>query len=244
MLDKYLKIAKGSGSVQDIPKTVKNPLTVLGWSPEYSKQDLIKRISRHANFSPGLLQTIKKIPEIIFLNNGTQEAKKILKMVKEIGLEAYRAIQFTRTKLNNRGIIYGKVLLKHKVEDEVLVYFHERWPMCIVCLFNEYRKQTYTIDEDGKLRKFKKPLSVVVEKLGLERPIQPYFEDIKVENEEMFEALYSSQFIKSRDNRKYFRKMIPKKCMELPGMKGGIEKRFQNAQIDLNSIVKTKKTTN
>ena len=71
-----------------------------------------------------------------------------------------------------------------------------------------------------------------VQKISKNRKITPYFEDISMDNERIFQEFYSSQFIESRENRKYFKKMIPKYAMEMPGMKGGVENRFRNHQLD------------
>lgn len=205
-----------------------DPLKVLGRSKGYSRQELLNNISRHANFTPNLIKHIEKIPDVVLRNLGTPMARKIVKMMKEVGKEAYRAKQFTRTEINDRGVLYGIVLLKHKVMDRVLLYFHERWPKCIICLYNEHSQKTGIIDEEGKMREIKKPLKEVVEKISENRPVLPYFEDIQFSGNEIFETLYKTQNIKERENPRYFNQMIPKECYELPGMRNGIEKRYNN----------------
>jgi len=114
----------------------------------------------------------------------------------------------------------------------LLKYFHDRFPNCFICLYNIIKNETITINEQGRFKKFQAPLDEIVKKISMNRPITPYFEDISMDNEEIFEEFYSSQFIASRENRKYFKKMIPKYAMEMPGMKGGIENRFRNNQLD------------
>ena len=95
------------------------------------------------------------------------------------------------------------------------------------------------MNEQGKFQKFQGSLEEIVQKISRNRSITQYFEDISMDNEEIFEEFYSSQFIASRENRKYFKKMIPKYAMEMPGMKGGVEHRFRNNQLD-KYIKKTK----
>ncbi len=153
-------------------------------------------------------------------------------MMREISTESYRAKQFTRTEINNRGVLYGVVLLKHRVMDRVLNYFHERWPQCIICLYNEYDKKTSFINERGKMQEIELPLKEVVDHISKDRPIVPYFEDIQFSGEKIFETLYKSQFISERENIDFFKKMIPDKCFELPGMRNGVEKRFRNKKIN------------
>jgi hypothetical protein len=209
----------------------KDPMEVIGRAKGFSHEEIIQNLSRHKDFFPYLIKQIRKIPEVVFRNSGSSFAKKINRMMREIGTEAYRAKQFTRTEINNRGVLYGVVLLKHRVMDRVLNYFHERWPQCIICLYNEYNKKTSFINERGKIQEIEKPLRDIVENVSRDRPIITYFEDIQFSGEKIFETLYGSQFISERENSKYYKRMIPDKCFELPGMKGGVEKRFRNKNI-------------
>ncbi|MFW9895014.1 MAG: DUF4130 domain-containing protein [Candidatus Thorarchaeota archaeon] len=210
----------------------KDPLKVLGCARGYSHEELIQDLPRHCNFYPALIQQIKQIPEVVLRNSGTSFAKKINRMMREVSKETYRAIQFTRTEINNRGVLFGIVNLKHKVMDRVLNYFHKRWPRCIVCLYNEYSYITSTINEGGNIRDIKSPLKKVVENISKNRPLIPYFDDLQFSSEEIFETLYKSQFIAERENQPFFKRMIPDKCFELPGMRGGVEKRFRNKGIN------------
>lgn len=209
-----------------------DPLEVIGCAKGYSREELIKNLPRHFKSSLLLIQQIKEIPEAVLRNLGTIVSRKAKKMMREVFTEAYRAKQFTRTEVNNRGVLFGVVLLKHRVVDLVLEYFHERFPDYIICLYNEYTHKTTSIDEKGKINIFKCPLNEVVDKLSEARPIVPYFDDIKFNDEQIFETLYGSQFIPERENKRYFKRMIPDKCFELPGMRGGVEKRFRNKRIN------------
>ena len=210
----------------------KDPLEVVGCARGHSHEELIDDLPRHCSYYPDLIQQIKKIPEVVLRNSGTPFAKKINRMMREISKETYRAIQFTRTEINNRGVLFGIVCLKHKVIDRVLSYFHKRWPLCIICLYNEHTYATSIIDEGGKICEIKAPLKIVVNDVSESRPIIPYFDDIQFTGDEIFETLYKSQFIAERENQPFFKKMIPDKCFELPGMKDGVEKRFRNKRIN------------
>jgi len=210
----------------------KDPLEVIGCAKGHSYEELINNLPRHCKFSPILIQQIKCIPEVVLRNSGNPIAKKINRMMREISTEAYRAKQFTRTEINNRGVLFGVVLLKHRVMDLVLNYFHERWPECIICLYNEHTGKTGVINEKGKIQEINSSLKNVIEKVGKNRPIIPYFNDIQFSGGEIFETLYKSQFISERENQPYFKRMIPNKCFELPAMRGGVEKRFRNKKIN------------
>ncbi len=209
-----------------------DPLKVLGCAKGHSHEELIRNLPRHCRFSPVLIQQIRKIPEVVLRNSGTPFAKKVNHMMREVSTEAYRARQFTRTEINNRGVMFGVVLLKHRVIDLVLHYFSKRFPQCIICLYNKHTHKTTIIDENGLIQEFNSPLRSVVKKVSKNRPIIPSFDDIQFSGEEIFETLYSSQFISERENKNYFKKMIPNKCFKLPGMRSGVEKRFRNRKIN------------
>ncbi|MHA2180829.1 MAG: DUF4130 domain-containing protein [Promethearchaeota archaeon] len=209
-----------------------DPLEVVGCAKGYSHAELIENLPRHRKSNPTLIRQIRKIPEVILRNSGTIMAKKINKMMREVNGEAYRAIQFTRTEINNCGILFGIVLLKHRVMDKVLNYFHERWPQCIICLYNEHTQRTGIINEKGNIKEVKLPLKHAVEAASKGRSIIPYFEDIQFTGEQIFKTLYASQNIIERENPRYFRSMIPEKLMdELPGLRNGIEKHYLEKRL-------------
>jgi hypothetical protein len=203
----------------------RDPLEVIGRAKGYSRKELVLNLPRHSKFSPALMQHIKELPEVVLHNSGTPLAKKINRMMQEVFTEAYRAKQFSRTEINNRGVLFGVVHLKHRVIDLVLNYFHQRWPQCVICLHNEHTHKTGFIDEKGIIREINSPLKNVVEMVGKIRPIIP-------SGEEIFETLYKSQFISERENQPYFKRMIPDQCFKLPGMKNGVEKRFRNRNLN------------
>ncbi|MFX1399595.1 MAG: DUF4130 domain-containing protein [Promethearchaeota archaeon] len=217
-------------------KHCNDPLEVIGRAKGYSRKELICKLPRHNKFSPEIIQKIKKLPEVLLRNSGSPMAKKFIRMMREVNLETYRAIQFTRTEINNRGVLYGVVLLKHRVIDIVLKYFHKRWPQCVICLYNEHTYITGIINEKGTIREVEMPLSHVVENISKNRPIIPYFDDIQFSGEDIFETLYQSQNIIERENPRYFKQMIPEKCYELPGMRNGVEKRYRSRDKKLDDF--------
>ena len=209
-----------------------DPLEVIGCAKGHSHEEITNNLPRHCKFSPFLIQQIKKIPEVVLRNSGSLIAKKINRMMREVTTEAYRAKQFTRTEINNQGVLFGVVLLRHRVMDLVLNYFHERWPECIICLYNEHSGKTGIINEKGRIQEINSTLKSVVERVSKNRPVIPYFDDIQFSGGEIFETLYKSQFISERENKNYFKRMIPDKCFELPGMRGGVEECFRNKKIN------------
>lgn len=218
-------------------RNYKDPLEIVGRAKGYSREELIQYLPRHSKFSAHFIKQINKLPDEFLRNSASPIAKKFIRMMREISLETYRAIQFTRTEINNHGVLYGVVLLKHQVIDRVLDYFHKRWPQCIVCLYNEHTKETSIINEKGIITKSKLALKNIVEKISRNRPIIPYFEDIQFSGEEIFETLYNSQNIIERENPRYFKSMIPNYCYRLPGMRKGVEKRYNSRNKKLNEFL-------
>ena len=218
-------------------KPCHDPLKVIGRAKGYSRRELISKLPRHSKFSPNIIQQIEKLPEVLLRNSGSQMAKKFIRMMREVNTEVYRAIQFTRTEINNRGVLYGVVILKHRVIDLVLKYFHKRWPQGVICLYNEHTRKTGIINEKGTIQELKLPLKQAVDKISKNRPIIPYFDDIQFSGKEIFETLYQSQNIVERENPRYFKQMIPDKCYELPGMRNGIEKRYISRNKKLNEFL-------
>lgn len=218
-------------------RNLNDPLKIQSRFKGYSKEELARYLPRHEKFLPSILKQLKQVPDVVLRNSGTPLAKKVNRMMKEVSLEAYRAKQFTRTEINDRGVLYGVVLLKHDVIDLVLKYFHERWPQCFKCLYNEHSSKTSVIDERGIIREFKHSLEDVVAMVSKKRPVMPYFEDIQFSGKDIFETLYKSQFIEKRDNPKYFKQMIPYYCYKLPGMRNGVEKRFNRKNKKLDEFI-------
>ena len=55
----------------------RDPLEVIGRAKGYSREELVLNLPRHSNYSPALMQRIKKLPEVILRNSGTPLAKKL-----------------------------------------------------------------------------------------------------------------------------------------------------------------------
>ncbi|MBN1801994.1 MAG: DUF4130 domain-containing protein [Candidatus Lokiarchaeota archaeon] len=212
----------------------RDPLEILGRARGFSKNEIENYLPRHANFSPYLLWQLGRLSEAELRYSGSILAKKVIKMMREISKEAYRAKQFTRTEINDHGVLFGVVSIKHKVMDNVLHYFHERWPQGVVCLFNNLSQKTFMISEKGNIMEYDLPLDEVVSRISKNRSKSPYFSDIQFSNKEIFETLYKSQHISERENARYFKNMIPEHCFRLPGMKKGVERLFTpgNKKID------------
>ena len=88
----------------------KDPLEVVGCARGHSREELINKLPRHSKFTNSLIHQVKNIPEVILRNSGTILARKVNRMMREVSTEAYRAKQFTRTEINNKGVLFGVVV--------------------------------------------------------------------------------------------------------------------------------------
>ena len=198
----------------------------------FSRSKYLNTLKRHAEFSPRILHRFRSMSDVILKTSASPEAKKLLSMARAVGRETERMRQFTRTQLTEKGVLYANISLCHRVEDWVLSYFHGRFPRFIIVLFEVRHKISYVIAEQGVIRNFLLPLKEAVEFVSRTRDIIASLNEIQHSPEELFRHFYESQFVSERENRKYFKRMIPESAMKLPGMKGGVEKQFRNHLLD------------
>ena len=198
----------------------------------YSRLQYLQTLKRHAEYSPRVFHRFQSLSDVILKTSASPEAKKLLTMARAVGREAERMRQFTRTQLTERGVLFANITLHHRVEDWILSYFHGRFPRFVIVLFETRHKVSYTIDEDGVIHKYVFPLKETVALVSQNRVIVPLLKGIQHSPEELYRHFYESQFVAERENRKYFKRMIPDSAMNLPGMKGGVEKRFRNHLLD------------
>ncbi len=207
---------------------------------DFRKAEMLQNIRRHADCTPTVIHHLEQIPDEILQNVASPEARRFNKMIKQVFREMERVRQFTRTKLNNHGILYATVEYSHTIEDLIIEYFHNRFPRCWICLYNRKSKMCLVWKGHGKGKYVPTDLDSMVKQLNQEHPIQPYFEDIQVETEDLFNSFYSSQYIASRKNPRYYRQMIPLSVRKLPGLQGKIETSLENKSLDV-FIKKSKK---
>ena len=198
----------------------------------YSRFQYLSTLKRHADFSQRTYHRFQSLSDVILKTSASPEAKKLLTMARAVGREAERMRQFTRTKLTERGVLFAPITLHHRVEDWILSYFHGRFPRYIIVLFETRHKISHVIDEYGSTYTHKLLLKETVELLSRNRPKIPSLQGIPNSPEDLYRNFYESQFVAERENRKYFKRMIPDSAMNLPGMKGGVEKRFRNHLLD------------
>ncbi len=118
--------------------------TIRNIRRNFNKKTLYELLPRHAKFTPDLLLKLQQIPISILENRACPLAIKVYKMAREVSKDCERAKQFTRTQINDHGLLYGTVMLKHHTCDLVLNFFHNRYPLFTVALYNHLKKETYS----------------------------------------------------------------------------------------------------
>lgn len=203
----------------------------------YDKKGLYELLPRHTEFTPDLLRRIQQLPITILENKAHPDARLAYRLAREVGKDFERGRQFTRTQLNEYGVLFGIVMLKYRTNDMLLNYFHTRFPAFVIVLFNKLKQECYISTTMGEFLIEKGDLDSTVAKWSKNRPIDPQFSKLASEptDRSLFEEFYKSQFIDERENPRYFHHMIPKEVMQWPGME--IENGFRNNKLDkfLNS---------
>ena len=145
----------------------------------FSRHQYLNTLKRHGDFSPRILHQFRSMSDLILKTSASPEAKKLLTMARAVGREAERMRQFTRTKLTERGVLFAYITLHHRVEDQILAYFHGRFPQFLIVLFERRQKISYVIDEQGVIHTHPLPLKATVDLLSQNREILPLLQDIE-----------------------------------------------------------------
>jgi hypothetical protein len=207
----------------------------------FSKAELLSILSRHAHCTQKILAEIEAHDEIYFQTKGSAKAVQAFNMAREVLKEIGRAIQFARTQINAHAILSCAISLEHAIEDRLMEFWHERFPECVICLYNIRSRCCFIMDEKGEIQKEGRSLDVIVEGLSQKRPEHPLFADLAQGDAagDIFKTFYESQLIESRANRRYFQQMIPNEWLFRPGLE--VEHGFRNTKLE-QFLSKKKKT--
>src|SRR5208337_5118123 len=80
--------------------------TIRNIRRNFNKKTLYELLPRHAKFTPDLLLKLQQIPISILENRACPLAIKVYKMAREVSKDCERAKQFTRTQINDHGLLY------------------------------------------------------------------------------------------------------------------------------------------
>ena len=173
---------------------------------------------RHKDFKKEVIELLKKQDPVSINSVSTQEARKAYNWNRQVAGCYQRSREFARLKISPFGILYGKIEPEHYVEDLVVRWFSSRFPMFIIML--ESKRGVFVFTRDRNLILFDEPLTDILSKFEKISPKNQMLEELQDFNsDEYWEKYYSSQFIKSRKNRRYFQRNIPKMFHGWEGLK-------------------------
>jgi probable DNA metabolism protein len=127
----------------------------------------------------------------------SDEARKFMKLAREVGAEKYRATAFIRLQpIDQHKVLFGEFEIEHQTAELIMLHFMRRFPQSnIMIVFGEdvYIGRNNEIFREKINRK----------KIELPKKTDEY--------EKYWLAFYRSQFIPERKNLRYLKRMIPKK---------------------------------
>ncbi|MBW3003275.1 DUF4130 domain-containing protein [Candidatus Woesearchaeota archaeon] len=171
---------------------------------------------RHEKFTQKLLDTVKSQPLDLVENKATAESKHLYSLHRQVAGDFQRCRAFARLEISKHGIIYGKVQPEHRVEDLVAEWFVSRFPLFIIVL--QSRRGTFIMSKDSELKIVKEDIKTIVNDLEQTLPENPLLSSLIEFDEQSWENLYDSNFIKQRKNTKLFLKNIPKKYHQIESL--------------------------
>ncbi|MFX1515386.1 MAG: DUF4130 domain-containing protein [Promethearchaeota archaeon] len=157
---------------------------------------------RHTDITPELFRQIEEIPKEILENIGNTLAKKAVAMSQKVDSELHSHKAFLRLSVLPHGILYAKSdKMNHHNEEPLVEFFQSRFPTFIV-LF-ESKRGVFSIDQNKRSIKIRRPLETVLQELEKELPVNPLLTDLNEKNyQELWESFAQSQIIQRRGTAK------------------------------------------
>jgi probable DNA metabolism protein len=172
------------------------------------KNGMLFYLERSADCNSELFEYVKKEDVEVLESVSTELARKAYKMSREVGGDIHRAKAFTRLKVSKKGILYGELKIRHKVEDLVARFFVHRFPSFIVVLESWRGCFIYGKGFEDVVFTEDSMKSVVDE---LEKKVNLVSNLENVDTEKVWDEFYKSQYIPERKNLSLFSKNMPKK---------------------------------
>lgn len=127
----------------------------------------------------------------------SDEARKFMKLAREVGAEKYRATAFMRLQpIDQQNVLFGEFEIEHQTAELIMLHFMRRFPRYNIMIV--FGSEVY-IGRDNEIFR---------EKIDRKKVVLPKQTD---EYEKYWLAFYRSQFIPERKNLRYLKRMIPKK---------------------------------
>lgn len=173
------------------------------------------------SFSQALYERVIAQPKALVDARATLEARKLHNLHRQVGCEIHRLESFTRLKASKHGILFSEVEAEHNTEEFVARFFCKRFPSFVIvissargCFIARFERNRLVVEHDLS------SLRDIIKALERDLPvddIMSYVSDI--DDEKAWDIYYDSQFLRSRENKRYFLKSIPKKLHSHAGLK-------------------------
>lgn len=183
----------------------------------------------HSNYSEKLSLEVSMQPHEVVSSQSSAESRKLFNMDNQVGYDIHRTNSYTRLKVSSHGILYATITPEHKTEKFSLQFFSDRFPTFIVILES---KRGVFISENNKIIHKKTCLKDALSEYEKKYPKNELATDlISFDDGEIWEKYYDSQYLKTRDNKKYFLRSIPKKLHGNSGLKTEVNRFSKSKRI-------------
>ena len=176
--------------------------------------ETIELAKRHIGFDENIAD---RVLEIELNSKSTKDAKKLHNWARQVGCSIQRAEMFTRLSINENGILFARIDPEHYVEDIVVNFFANRFPMYVIVL--ESRRGCFVKKKNQQLAIVNDRMENVIYRLEKNLDTNDILCDLLDFDDKMiWKVFYNSASIMQRKNKRYFMRNIPKKYHELPGL--------------------------
>lgn len=175
--------------------------------------DLFYLADRHKDFDNRLLKNVEKQDFNLARNISTKESRQLYELHTNVARAICKIKSFLRFDISKHGILYTKIESEHYIVDNLLEFFHQRFPIFHIAI--EDKQKTYVITPKNEIKQYPLAIKETIAILEKELPIQNLTNDI-TDNETSFdetlwEKYYDSQYISERKNLKLMQSLMPKK---------------------------------
>ncbi|MFA6089415.1 MAG: DUF4130 domain-containing protein [Candidatus Woesearchaeota archaeon] len=163
---------------------------------------------RHNKFNSDLLKKVEMQNIGLVMNVATPEARQLYEMHTNVARAICKIKSFLRFDISLHGILYTSIDSEHHIVDDLLYFFHERFPIFHIAIFD--KKKTYVISSEGLVSVYDLSLKDVVLLFEKKLPVLEIMKDFSYD-EDLWEKYYDSQFILERKNLRLMKSMMPLK---------------------------------
>ncbi|VVB74176.1 Uncharacterised protein [Candidatus Tiddalikarchaeum anstoanum] len=118
----------------------------------------------------------------------------------------YKSIQFARFNISSKGILWTRI--EEEFTPHIITFFSERFPDFYIMI--EHLGRTYLTRKGEPLSVYNDKVENVIRKYESLLPDNDLAKSLEVDNSELWNTFYDSQYVKERKNTRLFHKYIPK----------------------------------